>query len=154
MQFLAIIFCVLFSIYSEAGRIRLRKVKDAPKTCTIMKEDSTLSRTNKKILGTEKNSIIIDDQITLVGDLGQKQCVWPGEKFLPLGELKKINFYIDEYKNLMVAYHKNESSTQQVQIHIDGCQIDEFKTLSQVSLPKCDPPKKIRKSKRKKVAKR
>ncbi len=153
VSYLTLFCCLFLSNYSEAGRIRLRKVKDAPKTCTVMKEDPTLSRADKKVLGTEKNSLIIDEQITLVGDLGQKQCIWPAEKFIQFGELKKINFYIDEYKNILVAYQKNETingvnSVQQIQINADNCQFDELKTLTQVNLPKCEVPRKFKKTKK------
>lgn len=140
MRFTFIIIILLVSIFSPA-KIRLRKVKDAPKTCSIMKEETSLSRMNKKIFGTEKNSVVIEDNVSLVGDLGHKLCEWPPEKFSPIGDLKNISFYINEYKNFIIAFQKNKDSVRQVQINIDSCQFDELKTLTQVSFPKCDPPR-------------
>ncbi len=157
MRVLFVFFIISISFSAEAGRIRLRKVKDAPRSCGIMKEESSLTRTNKKILGTEKNSVVIDDTVSVVGDLGNKLCEWPKEKFSEIGEdAKKMSFYIDEFKNILVVYQKNEKqkitqrSIQQVQINLDNCQFDQLRTLSEVSLPKCDPPKKAKKSRKKK----
>jgi len=167
MKFIFIFLILNLIAVSSQAKIRLRKVKEAPKTCGIMKEELFLSRPEKKIFGTEKNSIVINHQISLIGDLGQKQCVWSAEQFLILGDLKKISFYIDEYKNLLFAYAKsvsinqksveqkinsNQKFIQQVQINIDRCQFDEMKTLTAVHFPKCDPPKKHKKIRRKKTA--
>jgi hypothetical protein len=149
MRFFLMSICIMFTLASEAGRIRLRKVPEAPKVCKVMKEDPLLSRRDKKILATLKNSLIINEQVSLVNDLGQKQCIWPVEKFQPLGDVRNANFYIDEYKNVLVAYQKVPQGMAQVQINIDQCQFDEYKLTDEVNLPKCSPPKKIRKSKKK-----
>ena len=156
MRFLFMFFIISISFSAQAGRIRLRKVKDAPRSCQLMKEESSLTRTNRKILGTEKNSVVIDDTVSVVGDLGNKLCEWPKEKFSEIGEdVKKMSFYIDEFKNILVVYQKSDKqkSMQQVHINLDNCQFDQLRTLSEVSLPKCDPPKKAKKSKSRKKKK-
>lgn len=151
MRVLFVFFIISISFSAEAGRIRLRKVKDAPRSCAVMKEESSLSRADKKILGTEKNSVVIDDTVSVVGDLGNKLCEWPKEKFSEIGEdAKKMSFYIDEFKNILVVYQKSKTGLQQVQINLDNCQFDQLRTLSEVSLPKCDPPKKAKKIHKKK----
>ena len=56
------------------ARIRLRKVKDPPRTCSVMKKDELLSRPSKPIWSTERHSVVISDEITLLNDLGVKVC--------------------------------------------------------------------------------
>lgn len=149
-----ILILIFISSFSTEARIRLRKVKDAPRVCQVMKEDQYLSRPEKKILGTEKNSLVFDASITLIGDLGNKQCEWPMEKFSVFEEPKTAYFYIDEFKNILVAYKKMPSKgsgdkiVHQLQINVDNCQISELITLTEPSIPKCDPPKKGKKKKR------
>lgn len=158
MQLIILILIFITSIYSDA-RIRLRKVKDAPRVCQVMKEDQFLSRPEKKILGTEKNSLIFDGAVTLIGDLGQKQCEWPLEKFAVFQEPRNANYYIDEFKNILVAYKKvqvessSQKIVQQLQINVENCQISNLSTLSEPSLPKCDPPKKGKRKKKSTKAK-
>lgn len=155
---LILVISILFSSVFLNAKIRLRKVKDAPRTCTVMKEDPLLSRANKKIFGTEKNSIVIDDGISLVGDLGHKLCSWPMASFTNLGEIKKTSFYIDEYKNILIAFQKvqaadqqvsKQTSVRQIQINIDNCQLGELKNFTEATFPKCVPPKSKKKSKAK-----
>ncbi len=158
MRILFVFLILWISFFAEAGRIRLRKVKDAPRSCAIMKEETSLSRDDKKILGTEKNSIVIDETVSVIGDLGNKLCEWPKEKFSEISDDPlKMSFYIDEFKNILVVYQKNineqktfQQAVQQVQINLDTCQFGQLRTLSEVSLPKCDPPKKAKKSRKKK----
>lgn len=158
MQLIILILIFISSIYSDA-RIRLRKVKEAPRVCQVMKEDQYLSRPEKKILGTEKNSLIFDGAVTLIGDLGHKQCEWPLEKFAVFQEPRAANYYIDEFKNILIAYKKvqiensNQKIVQQLQINVENCQISDLSTLSEPVLPKCDPPKKGKKKKKSTKAK-
>lgn len=158
MQLFILILIFISSIYTDA-RIRLRKVKDAPRVCQVMKEDQYLSRPDKKILGTEKNSLIFDGAVTLIGDLGHKQCEWPLDKFAVFQEPRNANYYIDEFKNVLIAYKKvqvessNQKIVQQLQINVENCQISDLSTLSEPSLPKCDPPKKGKKKKKSNKAK-
>jgi hypothetical protein len=158
MQLIILILIFISSIYSDA-RIRLRKVKEAPRVCQVMKEDQYLSRPEKKILGTEKNSLIFDGAVTLIGDLGHKQCEWPLEKFAVFQEPRAANYYIDEFKNVLIAYKKvqvessNQKIVQQLQINVENCQISDLSTLSEPVLPKCDPPKKGKKKKKSTKAK-
>lgn len=148
------LFLILISCLNSEARIRLRKVKDAPRVCQIMKEEPFLSRPEKKILGTEKNSLVFDTSITLIGDLGQKQCEWPIETFSIFEEPKSAQYYIDEFKNILVAFKKmpapqaGSNIVQQLQINVDSCQISEASTLTDPSFPKCDPPKKGKKKKK------
>ncbi len=158
MQLIILILIFISSIYSDA-RIRLRKVKEAPRVCQVMKEDQYLSRPEKKILGTEKNSLIFDGAVTLIGDLGHKQCEWPLDKFAVFQEPRTANYYIDEFKNVLIAYKKvqvessNQKIVQQLQINVENCQISDLSTLSEPVLPKCDPPKKGKKKKKSTKAK-
>lgn len=158
MQLIILILIFISSNYTDA-RIRLRKVKDAPRVCQVMKEDQYLSRPDKKILGTEKNSLIFDGAVMLIGDLGHKQCEWPLEKFAVFQEPRAANYYIDEFKNILIAFKKvqvessNQKIVQQLQINVENCQISDLSTLSEPSLPKCDPPKKGKKKKKSTKAK-
>ncbi len=105
---------LLFFQFSEA-RIRLRKVKEAPKTCKIMEEDDFLSRKEKKVLGTLRHSVLIEDDadeksITLVKDKGEKICQWEIAEWSAIQQNNKLpdisafKFYIDEYKNVIYPY--------------------------------------------------
>lgn len=146
-------FVILFFLSTVASaKIRLHKVKPAALTCTNMKIESSLSRADKKIYGTEKTSVILKDDISVVGDLGKKVCQWPLEKFSQFGEVNKLSFYIDEYKNILVPYAKNENSYRSVKISLDNCSFEDEKTLTELNFPKCDPPTK--KSKKRKSRKK
>ena len=134
------------------AKIRLHKVKQAALTCSQMKIENLLSRTDKKIFGTEKTSIILKDDISVVGDLGKKVCQWPAEKFAQFGDVNKLSFYIDEYKNILVPYSKNENNYRLAKISLDNCNFDDEKTLSELSFPKCDKP--LKKSKKRKSRKK
>ncbi len=146
----------LFTEVSEAGRIRLRKVKETPKVCAHMVEDNYLSRRNRKVYGTLRNSLIFEDQVLVVDDLGQKICQWPNEKWAPLGDVTKYKFYIDEKRNKIYSYLKNAEANQYqvAEVDINNCQLGSLNTVSDLDLPRCEKIKKIKsKSKSKTVAK-
>jgi hypothetical protein len=150
---LQLILISIFLISFSEARIVNRKVKEAPKTCTIMKEDIFLSRPQKIILGTLRNSIIINDEIKLVNDLGKKICEWPKEPFLAAAPVNIFEFYIDEYKNILIPYAKKETGYVQFKINLSNCEFEEQKEEQSLVLPKCEPPKKKRSTiKRKKTA--
>ena len=133
-----------------AGRIRLRKVKEAPKVCAHMVEDNYLSRKNRKVYGTLRNSLIFEDQVLVVDDLGQKICQWPNEKWAPLGDVTKYKFYIDEKRNKIYSYLKNAEANQYqvAEVDINNCQLGSLQTVHDLDLPRCE---KVKKSKSKTV---
>ena len=139
-------------VSNSEGRIRLRKVKDAPKTCSYMKEDNLLSRPEKPVWSTEKHSIILADDISLVNDLGQTVCTWPRSLFNPLGDITKFRFYIDEYKEIIYPYIDNKQTGYLViKAPFKNCSLDEqFKSVS-LEFPKCEKPKGHSRKKKKKV---
>lgn len=149
----AIVSSIVFaSLNSEAGRIRMRKVKDAPKVCSHMEEDKLLSRGNKRIFGTLRNSVIIEQDVALVDDLGKKVCLWPSNKFQVLGDLTKYSFYIDEQRNALYPYMKSDANYQVIKISLDDCSIGEIQTTDKLELPKCESKKKSRGRSKRKVA--
>jgi len=152
---LFITFLFIFGLdQAQAGRIRLRKVKDAPKTCSVMDEDHYLTRTNKRIFGTLRNSVILEDDVSVVNDLGQKVCQWSYEKLNSLGDLNKYKFYIDEYKNKLIPFSKDKNQVRYSMIDLNDCEVGEVQTADNFDLPKCESKsKKNKKSvRRRKVA--
>ena len=151
---LAPLLIFIFGELSFAGRIRLRKVKEDPKVCAHMTEDSYLSRKNRKVYGTLRNSLIIEDQVLVVDDLGQKICQWPSEKWATMGDLTKYKFYIDEKRNKIYSYLKvAEANQYQVaEVDINNCQLGSLQMVESLDLPKCEKAKKakVRSSKSKK----
>lgn len=161
--FLLLIFCANLDI-ADAARIRNRKVKEAPKTCSHLNEDSYLSREDKKVLGTKRHSLIIeqsegDETVSLIKDKGEKICQWKTKDWIDISNYKDVNdfkFYIDEYKGALYPYFKDEStdSYRMRKISLNDCVIGEVEELKQFKLPKCEKPKRsIRsRSKAKRVA--
>lgn len=150
---IAILFSIVFSaMAAEAGRIRMRKVKDAPKVCATMSEDKFLSRGGKRIFGTLRNSVIIEQDISLVNDLGKKICQWSTNRWEALGDLSKYNFYIDEQRNALYPYTKADSQYQFIKISLDDCSISDIQTTDKLELPKCESKKKVRSRSKRKVA--
>lgn len=155
-MFSALIVCLLFFQFSE-GRIRLRKVKEAPKTCKTMEEDNFLSRKEKKVLGTLRHSVLIendaeDQNITLVKDKGEKICQWNLDQWSEiqqdnkLPDIKSFKFYIDEYKNVIYPYvQKKDKSFFVMSIPINTCDLSIQRTNAKLELPKCEKPTKQRK---------
>jgi len=158
------LFFILLDISSIAqGRIRLRKVKDEPKTCTKMKVDDFLSRPEKKIFGTLRNSVVLEDDVVVIGDLGKKYCSWSLEQFNEKMNLSSLNpesgemvwknqiqFYIDEYKNILVPFVKKDQGYKQAVINLSSCDFENTSYTEDLQLPKCDPPKKTSRKKKKK----
>jgi hypothetical protein len=126
------------------ARIRLHKVKDPPKTCTVMKEDGLLSRAEKQVWATERNSVIIDqDEVTVVNDLGQKICEWDKATFSALGNVSDFRFYIDEYKNFIYPYiEKKDQGVTMIKVPLQTCSLTDQRTVASFDTPKCDKPKK------------
>lgn len=138
---------------SNAGRIRLRKVKEAPKTCVVMKEDGLLSRKDKLVWSTERNSVVVDDsEITIVNDLGQKICEWNKSTFAALGKVDDFRFYIDEYKDVIYPYlEKKDVGVVMIKVPMQTCSLNDQRTLAALEIPKCDKPKKSSKRNSKKT---
>ena len=135
------LFLSSFSLPAHS-RIRLRKVKDAPKTCAMMKEDSLLSRPEKSVWSTERHSVVVADDISLVNDLGQTVCTWPRSLFNPLGDITNFRFYIDEYKEIVYPYIQNQQAGFLViKTPFQSCSLDERTKISSLEFPKCEKPK-------------
>lgn len=151
--FLAVL--VGFSTFSEA-RIRLRKVKEAPKVCAVMNEDKLLSRKSKKVYSTERHSLIIEEAVALVKDKGEKVCIWKKEDWgADPQAVDQYKFYIDEYKEILYASKDNEDkSVNVIQITLKDCKLDNQITVGDFKYPKCDPPKKVSKKKKKAKSKK
>lgn len=151
--YLAIFIAFSLSIFSNQSeaRIRLRKVKEAPRVCQLLKEDKLLSRNEKKVLSTEKHSLVFDENISLVRDKGEKICSWRTSEFDSLGSLDKFNFFIDEYKEQLYSYvQKPDLSYLVIRTPLATCSLENTLTLAELSLPKCEKPKKTSKKKKKK----
>lgn len=150
---LLISFMCLFGLLSTANaRIRLRKVKDPPRTCMVMKEDELLSRKEKLVWATERNSVVVDDSdITIVNDLGRKICEWNKATFAAFGNVEDFRFYIDEYKDTIYPYiAKKDVGVTMIKIPLQTCSLNDQRTLASLEIPKCEKPKKISKRSTKK----
>lgn len=153
---ITLIFSLTFIQHSDA-RIRNRKVKEAPKACKTMVEDNFLSREDKKVLGTLRHSILIEDDenkknITLVKDKGEKMCQWSFDQWSSiminnrLPDIESFKFYIDEYKNVIYPYvQKSDKSYFVMSIPIQTCDLSNQVTKAKLELPKCETPSKSRK---------
>lgn len=133
----------------------MRKVKDAPRTCTTMKEDKFLSRPGKKIYGTLRNSVVVEKDVSVVGDLGQKICKFPFEKFNRAAPIEHFSYYIDEYKNVLIPYAEKSPGFVQYKVNLSNCEVEEEATLTSPRLPKCEAPakkKRMAKGKKKSVS--
>lgn len=132
----------VFSFQTEA-RIRLRKVKEAPKTCQVLKEDPLLSRPDKKVLSTERHSLIFEDTISLVRDKGEKICSWRISEFDSLAPVDQFQFFIDEYKDVLYSYVKNADQSYFIMtIPFATCSLETKVTLPEFQAPTCEKPKK------------
>ena len=140
---LASAFLMCFLGFQAEGRIRLRKVKEAPRVCQAMKEDKLLSRNDKKVLSTERHSLIFEETVSLVRDKGEKICSWRVSELESLGALDQFHFFIDEYKEILYSYVKNlDESYLIITTPFATCSLETKVTLPQFEPPKCEPPKK------------
>ena len=154
---------VLYS-YSAEARIRMRKVKEAPKVCKVMQEDVFLSRDGKKVLGTLRHSLVFENSaensnVSLVKDKGEKICQWSNDdwnqvlKSNNVENLISFKYHIDEYKEILYPYvQKADGSYFVWSIPFKDCSLADQKTLAKLELPKCETPKK--KGRRKASAKK
>ena len=140
---------MVFACLSEA-RIVNRRVKEAPRSCTTMKEDSLLSRDTKRIFGTLRSSVIIENQISVVDDLGKRICQWPIEKLAQVGNPLEFNFYIDEFKNRLYPHLKKDEGYVVMTVNLEDCSLAETSMLEQLDFPKCEKPTKKKRQTRKK----
>ena len=143
----------LITVDAES-RIRLRKVKEPVRTCSIMKEDDLLSRPTKPIWSTEKHSVVVGEEITLLNDLGVKVCSWNKSSFSSLGDVSSFRFYVDEYKEFIYPYiDRKELGFTLMKVPFKNCSLDDQVTLAKLDFPTCEKPKKVSKKRKKKVAK-
>jgi hypothetical protein len=145
---------VLISVNFAEARIRMRKVKEAPKVCKVMQEDVYLSRDGKKVFGTLRHSLVLENSeennnVSLVKDKGEKICQWPNSDWNQVlkdnGVENLINFkyHIDEYKEVLYPYAQKADGSYFVwSIPFKDCSLADQKTLAKLELPKCETPKK------------
>lgn len=157
-----ILSLLLFSV--AQARIVNRKVKEAPKACKLMTEDTFLSRKDKIVYGTLRHSLLIDNDeqnITLVKDKGEKICQWSfdqwagiqGDNKLP--DLSKFKFQIDEYKNAIYPYvRKSDKSYFMMNIPLESCDLNNQITKVDLEIPKCEKPRLAKRSLHKKKARK
>ena len=136
----------LFISQSVEARIVNRKVKEAPRVCAPMKEDSYLSRDGKRIFGTLRNSVIINEEIIVVDDLGKKICQWPLDKLSQFAEPLTFDFYIDEYKNKLYPHIKKENGFLVMSVDLADCSMADTSYLEKLDFPKCVKPVKKKSS--------
>lgn len=144
------------SVEVEA-RIRMNKVKDAPKTCKVMGEDPYLSRPYRRVWVTQRSSVVVDREnlVVLVDDLGRKICDWKSDDFEALGNLQDFRFYIDEYKEMFYPFVKREEGGfLRIDVPFKTCSLSKQQATEQVDLPKCTPPptKKAKRSSKRRPA--
>lgn len=148
----------LFTSQVYAGRIVNRKVKEAPKVCAIMTEDKLLSKDKKQVFGTLKHSVVIEDNISILNDLGKKECQWPFEKLNIYGDIESFSYYIDEYKNYIYPYFKNtdKAGYTMLKVSLSTCEIEDSYNNDKLEFPKCakpeGPSKKSKSKKKRSVA--
>ena len=131
--------------------IRLRKVKDPPRTCSMMKKDELLSRPSKPIWSTERHSVVISDEITLLNDLGVKVCSWNRNLFGKTVDLSQFRFYVDEYKEFIYPYlDEKENGVVLYKVPFKDCSLTDKVTLSKLEFPNCEKPKIVSKKRKKK----
>ncbi|MBC7753262.1 MAG: hypothetical protein H7Z71_03425 [Moraxellaceae bacterium] len=142
----------MFENTAHAGRIVNRRVKEAPKVCAVMQEDKLLSKEKKQVFGTLKHSVVIEDNVSILNDLGKKECQWPFEKLNIYGNIDTFNYYIDEYKNYIYPYFKNTEKTgyTMLKVSLATCQIEDSFDNEKLEFPKCSKPAAPKKSKFKK----
>jgi hypothetical protein len=150
---LALIIAVIYPDFTEA-RIRLRKVKEAPKVCKVMQEDVFLSRDGKKVFGTLRHSLVFENSsensnVSLVKDKGEKVCQWSNEdwnqvlKNNTVENLINFKYHIDEYKEILYPYAQKADGSYFVwSIPFKDCALNDQRTLAKLELPKCETPKK------------
>lgn len=143
---------LLLNQQANAGRIVNRRVKDAPKVCAVMQEDKLLSKEKKQVFGTLKHSVVIEDNISILNDLGKKECQWPFEKLNIYGNIESFNYYIDEFKNYIYPYFKNteKNSYTMLKVSLETCEIEDTFDNKKLEFPKCSKPPAAKKSKSKK----
>ena len=118
-----------------------------------MKEDSLLSRPVKPVWSTERHSVVVADDITLVNDLGHKVCSWDRKAFSEFGDITKIHFYIDEFKENIYPYiDRKESGFLVIKSAFRDCSFTEKLMVQSLSFPKCEKLKKVARRKKKKVS--
>lgn len=148
---------------AEAGRIRNRKVKEAPKICGLMQEDVHLSRDGKKVYGTLRHSLVFENDgqmnnISLVKDKGEKICQWQSTVWNQILKNNQVEnqmgfkYYLDEYKEILYTYvQKPDKSYFIMTTPFATCSLEQQVTRADLDLPKCEIPKKTKKKSKAKV---
>ena len=139
-----------------------------------MAEDPMLSREGKKVLGTLRHSILIENEsseagedsptISLVKDKGEKICQWTYAQWSEIlrnnkiDNIAKFSFFVDEYKEVLYPYvKKDDNSYFLMSIPFNSCEFATQSTKVTLDLPKCDIPHKglnRRKSKKNSIARK
>lgn len=148
MKVLKLSIAILFLTagMDASARIVNRRVKDTPKVCSMMKNDMMLSRAGKKVYGTLRHSIVIEDKIDVVNDLGKKICSFNFDSLNTYGDIGAFEFYIDEYQNYLYPFIKDDAGVTTLKVSLNSCEIEVAVEGDQFETPKCSKPlKKIHK---------
>jgi hypothetical protein len=146
-----LVYSVLMVEVAHAGRIVNRRVREPAKVCAYMLPDKLLSKGEKSVFGTEKYSVVIDRDLSILNDLGQRKCNWSLNQFSSYGELDDFKYYIDEFKDYIYPYIKNADQKYTIlKVSLNSCQIESESNTSFLEFPKCEKPKVKRHKKVKK----
>lgn len=148
----ALISCV--SLIAES-RIRMRKVTEAPKVCDYMAEDKLLSRPDKRVYSTLRYSLVIEDDIALVKDKGERICEWSLDEWNISAPVKEFQFYIDEYKDILYPFAKRDDGfIFTMKVALTDCKLTDKNNKEKFEKPACEKPKKVSRKKKTPKAKR
>lgn len=139
---LSIAILLLTAGMEASARIVNRGVKETPKVCSMMKSDMMLSRAGKKVYGTLRHSIVIEDKIDVVNDLGKKICSFNFDALNPYGDVGSFEFYIDEYRNYLYPFIKDNAGVTTLRVSLNSCEIEAAVEGEQFETPKCSKPLK------------
>ena len=117
---------LFFISFKAESRIRLRKVKEAPRVCAFMGDDKLLSRSDKKVLSTERHSLIFDENIMLIKDKGEKICSWRPSEFDTIAPLNQFSFYIDEIKEVIYPHVKLADVREEGRNGVEACELEGY----------------------------
>lgn len=159
MKLVLILSMIISNVVVSEARIVNRRVKESPKVCAYMKQDDLLSKPGKTVFGTLRNSVVLEDNISVVNDLGKKVCQWKLDQFQQAfestGDLNQSQFYIDEYKNYIYPIIKDEqaNTVKTLKISLSTCEVESSDEGDRFQEPKCEKPKSVKKNRKTKKTK-
>ncbi len=154
MKLMFVVLMIISCFDHAEARIRMRKVKEAAKTCDFMMEDKLLSRPTKRVYSTERHSLIVEETVTLIKDKGEKICEWSLAEWSTNVPGANFNFYIDEFKGILYPYaKKSDGFVATMQVALSDCQLTLKNNVEKFEKPACERPKKVSRKKKSKKAK-